>query len=224
MGYQNGQKTEAGYLALPTSGGGPGILVLHAWWGLNAFFTGLCDRLAQEGFVALAPDLYGGGIASTIEEAEALQANFDFGAAQQKAVQALEVLQQQSGVQAERLGALGCSMGAAWALTLSSLFPEQIAASVLFYGVSEADFSAARCAYLIHCAENDAWDPVEQAREMEAAMRVAGREVAFYVYPDVGHWFLESDRPDAYNPEAAQLAWERSTAFLKQHLQGTAGG
>ena len=223
MDYQNGQKTEQGYLALPPSGNGPGILVLHAWWGLNAFFTDLCDRLAQEGFVALAPDLYGGPIASSIEEAERLLGSFDFGAAQQKAVQALEVLKQQSGVRAEGLGVLGCSMGAGWALTLSTLLPEQIAAAVLFYGVGEEDFSAARCAYLGHFAENDTWDPVEQARAMESAMRAAGREVTFYVYPGVGHWFFESNRPDAYNAEAAQLAWDRTLTFLNRHLQANTG-
>lgn len=223
MGYENGRKTAEGYLALPPAGSGPGILVLHAWWGLNEFFIELCDRLAQAGFVALAPDLYGGPIASTIEEAEALQGSFDFGAAQQKAVQALDVLQQQPGVQADKLGALGCSMGAAWAMTLSTLMPGKIAAAVLFYGVGEADFAAARCAYLVHCAENDAWDPVEQARLMESAMRDAGREVDFYVYPGVGHWFFESDRPDAYNAEAAQLAWERTVAFLNNHLGNEVG-
>lgn len=223
MKYQNEQKTEAGYLALPPSGSGPGILVLHAWWGLNEFFVGLCDRLAREGFVALAPDLYGGPIASTIEEAEALLGRFDFGAAQQKTVRALEILQQQPGIQAETLGALGCSMGAGWALSLSTLIPEQIAAAVLFYGVGEADFAAARCAYLGHFAENDTWDPVEQARLMEAAMRAAGREVDFYVYPGVGHWFFESNRPDAYNEEAARLAWNRTVTFLNRHLRPVVG-
>jgi carboxymethylenebutenolidase len=54
------------YVALPDGGTGPGVIVLHAWWGLNDFFQRLCDRLAQEGFVAAAPDLYNGAVASTL--------------------------------------------------------------------------------------------------------------------------------------------------------------
>jgi carboxymethylenebutenolidase len=225
MDYQTGQKTEKGYLALPPSGVGPGILVLHAWWGLNGFFVDLCDRLAREGFVALAPDLYDGSVASSIEEAKALLGRLDSEATQQKVSQALDALQQHPAVQtANKIGALGCSLGASLALQLSTQRPEQIAATVLFYGVDEADFAAARCAYLGHFAANDEWDSVEQARLMEAEMRAAGREVTFYVYPDVGHWFFESTRPDAYNAEAAHLAWDRTVTFLNHHLRADHGG
>ena len=218
MDYRNGQKTDRGYLALPSSGTGPGILVLHAWWGLNAFFVDLCDRLAREGFVALAPDLSAGSVASTIEEAKALLGVLDSEGAQQKVLEALDVLQQHPAVQPRKIGALGCSMGASWTLQASVLRPEQVAAAVLFYGVNEVDFAAARCAYLGHFAANDVWDPVEQARLMETEMRAAGKEVTFYVYPDVGHWFFESNQPEAYNAEAADLAWERTLTFLNHHL------
>src|SRR5690349_15296178 len=102
MDYQAGQKTNKGYLALPPSGAGPGILVLHAWWGLNEFFLALCDRLAKEGYVALAPDLYDGSVASSIEEAEALLEGLDSEAAQQKALQALAALQQHPAVQGDK--------------------------------------------------------------------------------------------------------------------------
>ncbi len=219
MDYIAGEKTSKGYLALPPSGAGSGILVLHAWWGLNEFFVGLCDRLAREGYVALAPDLYGGAIAHSIEEAEALLGGVDFEATQQQVLQALDSLQHYPAVQGNKVGALGCSMGANWTLMLSTLRPEQIAAAVLFYGVGEADFSASRCAYLGHFAENDEWDPVEQARIMEAEMRAAGREVTFYVYPGVGHWFIEENQPKAYDAEAAHLAWDRTVAFLNSHLK-----
>jgi len=223
MDFQNGQKTEKGYLALPPSGSGPGVLVLHAWWGLNDFFVELCDRLAREGFVALAPDLYEGSVASTIAEAKALMGRGDSDAMQQKVLQALDALQHHPAVQSPKLGALGCSMGASWALQVSALRPEQIAAAVLFYGVDGADFTAARCAYLGHFAENDAWDSVDDARLMEAEMRAAGREVTEYVYPEVGHWFFEANQPEAYNAEAAALAWDRTVAFLNHHLREDPG-
>ena len=219
MDYQPGQKTSQGYLAMPPSGSGPGVLVLHAWWGLNEFFMEICDCLAKEGFVALAPDLYDGSVATTVPEAEELLSSMDSEAAQQKVLTALGALRQLTAVPASKTGVLGCSLGVAWALPLSTLRPEEIAATVLFYGVGEADFTAARCAYLGHFAADDVWDPVEQARLMETAMRSAGREVTVYVYPDVGHWFFESNQPDAYNKDAADLAWDRTVAFLNQHLR-----
>ena len=71
-------KTQNAYLALPPGGSGPGVLVLHAWWGLTDFFQTWCDRLAAEGFVALAPDLYGGQTAQTIAEATDLSEALDY--------------------------------------------------------------------------------------------------------------------------------------------------
>ena len=223
MDYEPGRKTNKGYLALPLSGTGPGVLVLHAWWGLNEFFVELCDRLANVGFVALAPDLYDGSVASSVEEAKQLLGSLDSEAAQQKALEALDALRLHPAVQGDKMGALGCSMGASWTLLLSTLRPEQIAAAVLFYGVDSVDFTASRCAYLGHFAENDVWDPLEHARMMEEGMRAAGREITFYVYPGVGHWFFEANQPEAYNEEAAHLAWDRTEAFLNRHLREEQG-
>ena len=219
MDYRSGEKTRSGYLALPPSGTGPGVLVLHAWWGLNKFFIGLCDRLAKEGYVTLAPDLYGGAVVSSVEEAEALAEGMDGEATGEQVLQALTALQQLPTVHGSKVGVLGCSLGAWWTLQISALRPEQVAASVLFYGVGEADFAAARCAYLAHFAENDVFDSLTEARRMEAAMGAAGRDVTSYVYPGVGHWFFEEDRPDAYEAEAARLAWDRTVAFLNGHLR-----
>ena len=218
MTYQPGKKTDEGYLALPASGSGPGILVLHAWWGLNDFFVGLCDRLAVEGYIALAPDLYQGHVTSSAEEAEMLAKGLDSEAAQVRVLSALDTLRSHPAAQGKAAGVLGCSLGAAWALELSALRPNQIAAAVLFYGVGEADFAASRCVYLGHFAEHDDFDSLDDAHTMEAAMQAAGRGITFYEYPGVGHWFFESDRPDAYDPTAASLAWERTVSFLYNHL------
>lgn len=219
MDYRPGEKTGNGYLALPPSGTGPGVLVLHAWWGLNEFFVGLCDRLAREGYTALAPDLYGGAVAASVEEAEALADGLDGETTRERVLRALTALQQLPAVKGSKVGTLGCSLGAWWTLQLSALRPEQVAASVLFYGVGEADFAASRCAYLAHFAENDVFDSLTEARRMEAEMRAAGRGVTSYVYPGVGHWFFEEDRPDAYEAEAALLAWNRTVAFLNRQLR-----
>ena len=215
-------QTESGsdraYLALPESGRGPGVLVLHAWWGLTPVFTGLCDRLAREGFVALAPDLSNGLTASTVAEAEANLAARDVPRSRAAAHAAVQALRDHPAVQSAGLGSIGFSMGAAWALQLASDFPQAFSASVLFYGVGPSDVGPARTAFQGHFAETDEWEPLEGVREMEAALRAAGREVDFYVYPGTGHWFFESDRPDAYQPEAAELAWERALSYLRSHL------
>jgi len=211
----NGAK---GYVA--AAGGGPGVLVLHAWWGLTPMFTRLCDRLSGAGFTALAPDLFQGRTASTIEEAEALGKDRD-GAAMEAAAEAgLKRLLAHPGVRAPRgVGAIGFSLGAEYAGLLSANHPADVAAVVLFYGATLPDFTQARAAYQGHFAENDEWESPEWIQKMEDAMRAAGREVTLHQYPGAGHWFFEDDRPEAFQPEAAALAWERTIDFLRERLE-----
>ena len=216
--------TEAGpaqaYLALPANGRGPGVLVMHAWWGLNEAFTGVADRLAAEGFVALAPDLYQGRLAKTIDEAKALRGQMDEPKMEAATRAALARLQAQPGVAPDRLGAMGFSMGGEWSGLLSEWYPAAIRALVLVYGAAPADFVAARAAVQGHFAETDEWESLDYVREMENAMRAAGREVTLYVYPGVGHWFFEPNRPDVYDAAASALVWERTLAFLRAKLAG----
>ena len=217
--FQANGKTVSAYLAIPAKGSGPGVLVLHAWWGLNDFFKTLCDQLAQEGFVALAPDLYGGTVGTTIDEAKQLIGQLNFQEAQAAVLAATDYLRGHSAVRGAGLGVVGFSMGGAYALLLSGLRPETLKAVVVFYSVGEGDFAAARAAYLGHFAETDEWEPLEGVRQMEADLRAAGREVTFHIYPGVAHWFVETNRPE-YNPETAELAWGRTFAFLRQSLSG----
>lgn len=215
-----GQTAAGGYLAVPPSGAGPGVLVLHAWWGLTPFIRELCDRLAAEGFVALAPDLYGGPTAATVEEAQALVDGADGERVRAAALAGLEALRAHPAVSGGRVAALGLSFGAAWGLLLSTLDPA-IAAVVIFYGTYPLDFAPARAAYLGHFAPDDPWEPAEAVAELERALRGAGRELTFHRYPGTAHWFFERDRPE-YDPEAAALAWERTLAFLRAQLAGGA--
>ncbi len=218
MDNQTEKTRPRGYLAVPSSGTGPGLLVLHAWWGLNAFFRTFCDRLAEEGFVVFAPDFYDGAVAGTIAEAEVLVETLGYEAAQKRMLEALKTLRQNPAVQGDHIGVIGFSMGAYWSVLLSILRPEHVAAVVLFYGVGEGDFTAARSAYQGHFAETDAWEPMEQVQTMETALRAASREVNFYIYPGVGHWFFEENQPEAYDAEAAGLAWDRTLTFLNERL------
>ncbi|HEU4326038.1 MAG TPA: dienelactone hydrolase family protein [Roseiflexaceae bacterium] len=212
-----GEMTEAGYLARPEGGDGPGVLVLHAWWGLTPMFTGLCDRLADEGFVALAPDLYGGPTATTIEQAQQLIENFDRAAAITKIEQAVNILRGNTTAEGSKAGVIGFSLGAAFALDASVRYYDLINAVVLFYGTDHGEYTSARAAYQGHFAEQDEWEAGTDIDALEAQLGVAGRDVTFYRYSGTHHWFFEEDRPE-YNPRAAELAWRRTVDFLKARL------
>jgi carboxymethylenebutenolidase len=194
-------------------------LVLHAWWGLNDTFKSFCTRLAQAGFVALAPDLFAGKIARTIEEAEQHQSQWDEGQEVPPILlPAIDDFSKNPSVTGHRLGVIGFSLGAYWALWLAQEKPELIGSVTLFYGTNGGggDFSQSKAAYLGHFAENDPYEPPANIAELEKALRRASRPVTFYRYPDTGHWFCEPDRPQAYNPAEARLAWDRTLAFLKE--------
>jgi carboxymethylenebutenolidase len=210
-------KQPQGFLALPTAGKGPGVLVLHAWWGLNDTIKTFCARLAESGFVAFAPDLYHGKVADTIADAEILRDALDANYLQAKAeiADATTFLNEQTGQTDRGLAVIGFSLGAYYALDLAAADPEHIRSVVLFYGTGGGDFSNSRADYLGHFAENDEFEPQSGVDDLAESLKRAGRPVTFHRYPDTGHWFFEPDRTQAYNQAAASLAWERTLAFLK---------
>ena len=212
--FQANGKLVNGYLALPAQSNAPGVIVLHAWWGLNPFFKRLCDRLASEGFVAFAPDLNEGKVAQTIDEAEQIMSESDFGRKHAIASAAPDFLCGRPEVQKEALALIGFSMGAAWSLVLASERPEDIRKIVMFYGVGEANLSKIQAEILGHFSDMDEWEPLDGIRAMEADMRTAGLTPAFHIYPQMAHWFFEDDRPE-FDPQAAELAWTRTLEFLR---------
>jgi carboxymethylenebutenolidase len=207
-----------GYLAMPAAGKGQPILVLHAWWGLNATIRAFCDRLAAEGFVVFAPDLYHGQVTDQIPEAEKLGGALDGKVDQARAeiLEAVNFLKGRSGAGDSGVTVIGFSLGAFYALDLSARAPESIRSVVIFYGTGPADFSEARADYLGHYAEQDPFEPLDNVRSLQEDINAAGRTVTFHTYPDTGHWFFEPDRRDAYNETAAKLSWERTLEFLRR--------
>jgi carboxymethylenebutenolidase len=203
------------YLARPAGGSGPGVLVLHAWWGLTPVFTQVCDDLAALGYVALAPSLFAGGAtADTIPDAEALRDAQDEEAVVRPVLLASAgLLRTLPGVNASPLSVIGFSLGAYWAFHLSQVRPEDIGAVVVFYGAGEGAFRETRAAYLGHFAEQDPYEDLGYVRELEQMIRDAGREATFNVYPGTMHWFAEPNRPE-YDAAAAHLAWQRTQEFL----------
>jgi len=208
----NGKPVQA-YLAAPENGGS-GVLVLHAWWGLNSFFKSLCDRLAEEGFTALAPDLFQGQVAETIEGAEALMKGSDNQVVGDTVTAAKDHLLT---LTKGKIAVMGFSFGAAQALVAAAHDPDPIAATVLFYGVYEVDFGKIKSKILGHFGERDEMEPLEGVKWMETAMQDADLEITFHIYPGASHWFVETDRPE-YDPAAANLAWDRTFAFLKKNI------
>jgi len=217
-------RTVSGYLAEPSHGNGLGVVVLHAWWGLTEPFRQVCDQLAEAGFVALAPDLYHGKTAATVEEAEALMMamNREEERAHGDIAGAVQFLRQHEASKLAdgrgKLAFVGFSMGGAYSLDMSVNLAEEIGAVVTFYATyTGPDYSRAKAAYLCHFAEDDPFEPAESVTEMEQELKAAGRPVTVYTYPGTKHWFFEENRPE-YDAEAARLAWERTIAFLHQQL------
>src|SRR5262249_40410329 len=155
--FQADGRTISAYLAEPAQGSGPGVVVLHAWWGLTEPFRQVCDRLAKAGFVALAPDLYRGKTTPTVEEAQALGAELDRDVERWGGdiVGAVQILRQPPATHLAggrgKLAFVGFSLGGAYALDMSVPLAEQIAAVVTFYAAySEPDYRSAKAAYLCH--------------------------------------------------------------------------
>ncbi len=199
------------YLA---DGGGPGVLVLHAWWGLKPYFKQFCDRLAAQGFTVLAPDMRNGQIAQTIDEAKALMEKSDGQLVGDTVMAAKDHLR---GMVKGKIGAVGFSMGAAWALVATTYTPDQIGAAVLFYGNEGVDYGKVTAKVMGHYCEEDEWEPTEYVDNTFAEFKKAGVDATRHIYPGVAHWFMEDDRPE-YDPAAAQLAWDRTVEFLKKNL------
>jgi carboxymethylenebutenolidase len=210
----NGQSAK-GYLATPSNTPAPGVIVLHAWWGLNQFFKDLCDRLAAEGFVAFAPDLNEGRVATTVDEAKQAMSESSFERKHAIAAELVDYMRARPEVRKEPLSLVGFSMGAAWSLALADEFPNDIGKIVLFYGVGEADYTKIKADILGHFSDSDEWEPLDGIRAMEEDMHSAGLEPAFHIYPQVQHWFFEEDRPE-FDPQAAEVAWKRTLEFLRK--------
>lgn len=207
-----------GFLAVPTTGKGPGVLVLHAWWGLNNTIKAFCKRLAESGFVVFAPDLYHGEVADTISEAEALGSALDSNHLKAKAeiAAAAKFLRKHNNITESGIAVICFSLGVYYAINLAASQSEHIHSVVIFYGTGGDDFSSSRTSYLGHFAENDEYVPQSHVDHLKEGLKRSGCPVTFYTYRGTSHWFFEPDRPDAYNQAAADLAWDRTLAFLKR--------
>ncbi|NEA50917.1 dienelactone hydrolase family protein [Streptomyces sp. SID10815] len=211
--------TAHGYVALPPSGRGPGVLVIQEWWGLTGHIADVADRLAAEGFVALAPDLYGGSVAHDSEEAGRMMKALPVARGVDLLAGAVDHLLSRPEVTSDTVGAVGFCMGGGFVLYLAAVDP-RVSAAVPFYGVIQGelpDFSGLRARVLGHYGEQDASVPPEKVDELRETIREqTGTAPDLRRYP-AGHAFFNDRRP-AYEPGSADRAWRDTVSFLHERL------
>lgn len=218
----NGE-TAQGYLATPSSGSGPGVVVIQEWWGLVPHVKDVCDRLAREGFTALAVDLYHGAAASNEEPDEAgkLMMELDVPRAAKEMKGAARWLAASDRTTGQGVGVVGFCMGGGLSIYMATLAPE-VRACVVYYGVIpwesvKPDYSKLNGPVLGHWGTEDTFNTREQVEVMEKAIRDAGKPVEFHWY-EADHAFFNDTRPEVHDADAARLSWDRTLAFFRQQL------
>jgi carboxymethylenebutenolidase len=212
-------ETLSGYQARPQGSDPlPTVVVIQEWWGLNEHIKDVVRRVANEGYVALAPDLYHGQVATEPDEARKLVMELDMAAAVAEIGSAVDYLLQQPYVQGPKAGIVGFCMGGGLALR-TALADDTIGASVAFYGQPlGADEAATMQAPVLGLyGAEDQGIPADAIKMMQDALTAAGVDNEFQIYAGAPHSFFNDTR-DSYRPEAAADAWQRTLAWFKQYL------
>jgi carboxymethylenebutenolidase len=208
----------SGYLAEAKDARAPGVVVIQEWWGLQGQIKAVCDRLAEAGFTALAPDLYGGKVVPYHDAAaaNATMNSLDFKAVTDEAVRGAV---RHLAARGSKVGLTGFCMGGAVTVIGAVHIPE-LAAAVCFYGIppeSVAPPSDIRVPFQGHFARQDDWCTPEVVDAFEAKLKGAKKQYELYRYPG-HHAFMNSERKEVYDPGAAQTAWQRCLDFFRRHL------
>ncbi|WP_377272615.1 dienelactone hydrolase family protein [Peterkaempfera sp. SMS 1(5)a] len=208
-----------GYLAVPPSGSGPGLVVVQEWWGLTSHIAEMADRFAAEGFTVLAPDLFGGATTHDREEAQRLMQQLPVERAARDLRGAVDFLLAHPAATGDAVGTVGFCMGGGFALVLAAQEGDRVAAAVPFYGLPDTpgfDYRGLTAEVLGHYAEQDR--RISMAEVDEAAARIeaaSGRKPEIHFYP-AGHAFMNDENLlGTHDPEQAGIAWRRTLAFLR---------
>ena len=219
--FSNNGGNTGGYLSIPESGKGPGVVVIQEWWGLVDHIKDVCDRFAAEGFVALAPDLFHGKSTKSPDEAGKLMMALRIDEAEKDLRAAADYLSTHDATASEKVGVVGFCMGGALSLYTATKNPK-IGACVVFYGGHpnvKPDLPNLHAPVLGFYAERDGFVTPELARELESTLKDLGKQIEVRIYPDTDHAFFNDTRPEVYDAEAAADAWQRTIEFLRRHLQ-----
>jgi carboxymethylenebutenolidase len=215
----------SGYLAVPESGSGPGVIVVQEWWGLDSGTKEMADRLAAAGFVALAPDLYHGELAghTEMDKAGALMSSMPPDRAARDMSGAVDHLAGHDATTGDGIGVMGFCMGGLLTFVLAALRPDKVKAVVPFYGFptgdSQPDYSKIEAAIQGHMAENDSFFPPDAAKALEQRLIELGKDVTITVYPGSGHAFMAPHNALGTQDKALyDQIWPVATGFLHDHL------
>ena len=197
----------------------PALIVIHEWWGLNDNVRAMADRLAGEGYMVLAVDLYGGKIAATPEEARALMLEVveDPEPARENIRAAYQFLMTAG---APRIGSVGWCFGGGWSLNTAMMFPEELDATVIYYGAvtDDADKLLPIASPILGLfGAEDTGIKVESVESFRATLQRLRKVHEVHIYPGAGHAFA-NPTGNNYNAKVAEDAWERTTEFLARHL------
>lgn len=218
--YKSGRDKVTAYLAIPeTSAPYSAIIVVHEWWGLNEQIKGQARKLAQEGYLALAIDLYRGRVATDRDQAQEISRALPEDRARRDLRAAFKYLAKRKDVRKDRVASMGWCMGGGYSLQLALLEPK-LAASIIYYGrlaTEESALQKIRGPVLGFFGGQDRGIPVEQVREFETQLKLLGKKVEVHIYPGAGHAFANETGP-SYNARAAWDAWAKMLAFLAEHL------
>lgn len=215
----------SGYLALPATGSGPGLIVIQEWWGLNNQIRGVTDRLAAEGFVALAPDLFHGELAGhdEMDKAASMMATLDPAQAARDMSGAIDQLVSLDALTGDGVGVVGFCMGGMLSWLIATDRPDMVKAVVPFYGFpqgdDEPDWSLLDASVQGHMAEFDAFFGPDAARSLESRLQAMGKDVVLTVHPGTGHAFMnEENALGTHNATLAAELWPQVAAFLHEKL------
>jgi carboxymethylenebutenolidase len=221
--FPSNGSTGSGYLAVPESGSGPGVVVIQEWWGLNDQIREVCHRYAGEGFVALAPDLYRGKVTNEPDEAGKLMMALNIEQAAKDMSGAVAYLKGHEAVSSNGVGVTGFCMGGGLALWLATLRPSDVTAVAPYYGIipwpaAQPDFSALQAPVQGHYAENDDFASPAEAKKLEDELKGLGKDVEFFIYPGCDHAFSNHHRPEVFHEEHSEAAWERTIEFFRANV------
>ncbi|MBB5159526.1 dienelactone hydrolase family protein [Saccharopolyspora phatthalungensis] len=222
VAYPSNESTAHGYLALPERGCGPGVVVIQEWWGLTTHIVAMTDRLAAEGFVALAPDLFGGSTTHDVAEADRLMRELPVGRAARDLAGAVDFLLGHEAVTSGSVGAIGFCMGGGFVLVLAAQQGDRVGAAVPFYGVLGEEypgFGDLSAPVLGHFGLQDTTpSPAEVLALAERIETESGRRPEFRFYP-AGHAFLNDENVlGTYDSVQAAEAWTATLDFLRANL------
>jgi len=222
VSYLSGKDTVSAFLCVPEGAGPfPAVMVIHEWWGLNDWVRSAAQRLAKEGYVTLAIDLYRGRVAGSSDEAHELMRGVPEDRAARDLKAGFDYVKAMKSVRPGKIGSVGWCMGGGFSLQAAVSIPE-LSATVICYGrlvTDSAAIAGIRSPLLGIFGAQDRGIPEESVMEFQKAGKDLGKEINVTIYPEAGHAFMNPGNTGGFREKDAEDAWEKILAFFKTKLR-----